>query len=68
MNVDFLQQQKPNEERGNEDLGPLSLNAFDLIILSQGLNLSTLFDRGQVQLARATKISCIISKIHEYPE
>lgn len=32
----------------NEDMGPLVLNAFDLIILSQGLNLSALFDRGQV--------------------
>uniref|UniRef100_A0A2P2KMB4 non-specific serine/threonine protein kinase n=2 Tax=Rhizophora mucronata TaxID=61149 RepID=A0A2P2KMB4_RHIMU len=28
-------------------MGPLILNAFDLIILSQGLNLATLFDRGQ---------------------
>lgn len=33
----------------NEDMGPLVLNAFDLIILSQGLNLSSLFDRGKVQ-------------------
>ncbi|KAH7650937.1 Non-specific serine/threonine protein kinase protein [Dioscorea alata] len=34
-----------NTQAGNEEFGPLSLNAFDLIILSQGLNLSALFDR-----------------------
>ncbi|KAI4321097.1 hypothetical protein MLD38_034518 [Melastoma candidum] len=38
---------KPSEETGDEDMGPLILNAFDLIVLSQGLNLSTLFDRGR---------------------
>ncbi|PHT50884.1 CBL-interacting serine/threonine-protein kinase 8 [Capsicum baccatum] len=36
-----------NEQCHNADAGPLALNAFDLIILSQGLNLSILFDRGQ---------------------
>ncbi|WOK92547.1 CBL-interacting protein kinase 8 isoform X2 [Canna indica] len=36
-----------NEQSKNEELGPLNLNAFDLIILSQGLNLSTLFERRQ---------------------
>lgn len=41
------EEQQPNEESGNEDMRPLILNAFDLIILSQGLNLSALFDRGQ---------------------
>ncbi|XP_051150634.1 CBL-interacting serine/threonine-protein kinase 8 [Andrographis paniculata] len=35
----------PSEQRGNDDMRPLVLNAFDLIILSQGLNLSSLFDR-----------------------
>lgn len=29
-------------------MGPLVLNAFDLIILSQGLNLASLFDRRPV--------------------
>ncbi|KAJ3695671.1 hypothetical protein LUZ60_001048 [Juncus effusus] len=33
------------QNRNNEELGPLNLNAFDLIMLSQGLNLSSLFDR-----------------------
>ncbi|XP_047342101.1 CBL-interacting serine/threonine-protein kinase 8-like [Impatiens glandulifera] len=46
-----------HEEEGNivdqyrrseeEEESPLTLNAFDLITLSQGLNLSTMFDRGQ---------------------
>ncbi|XP_074583168.1 CBL-interacting protein kinase 8-like [Curcuma longa] len=36
-----------NEQSRNEELGPLNLNAFDLIILSEGLNLATLFDRRQ---------------------
>nr|XP_009790122.1 PREDICTED: CBL-interacting serine/threonine-protein kinase 8 isoform X2 [Nicotiana sylvestris] len=38
---------RSNEQCDNADAGPLALNAFDLIILSQGLNLSVLFDRGQ---------------------
>ncbi|XP_019258302.1 PREDICTED: CBL-interacting serine/threonine-protein kinase 8-like isoform X2 [Nicotiana attenuata] len=41
------EEERPNEQCDNADAGPLSLNAFDLIILSQGLNLSILFDRGQ---------------------
>ncbi|KAJ4701510.1 Non-specific serine/threonine protein kinase [Melia azedarach] len=44
-----------NEQCGNEDMGPLNLNAFDLIILSQGLNLSTLFDRGQDSVKHQTR-------------
>lgn len=34
-----------NEQLQKEESGPLVLNAFDLIILSQGLNLASLFDR-----------------------
>ncbi|PKI64859.1 hypothetical protein CRG98_014774, partial [Punica granatum] len=49
------ERQKSTEETGNEDLGPLILNAFDLIILSQGLNLSTLFDRGQDSIKYQTR-------------
>lgn len=36
-------------------MSPLALNAFDLIILSQGLNLGTMFDRGQVWLLVSIK-------------
>nr|KAJ0190312.1 hypothetical protein LSAT_V11C800403930 [Lactuca sativa] len=36
-----------DEQQIDEDACPLSLNAFDMIILSQGLNLSSMFDRGQ---------------------
>lgn len=43
-----LQEQKADEQDGAGDMGPLTLNAFDLIILSPGLNLATLFDRGKV--------------------
>ncbi|KAI9200698.1 hypothetical protein LWI28_011808 [Acer negundo] len=38
-----------------EDMGPLNLNAFDLIILSQGLNLSSLFDRGEDSVKHQTR-------------
>lgn len=43
-----LKDQRANQQCENEDTGPLILNAFDMIILSQGLNLASLFDRGQV--------------------
>jgi len=42
-------QEQTYAQDGTRDTGPLTLNAFDLIILSQGLNLATLFDRGKVQ-------------------
>lgn len=44
---DDTEEEATNEHCDNADAGPLALNAFDLIILSQGLNLSILFDRGQ---------------------
>ncbi|CAE6179114.1 unnamed protein product [Arabidopsis arenosa] len=40
---------------GTGDTGPLTLNAFDLIILSQGLNLATLFDRGKDSMKHQTR-------------
>lgn len=43
-----LKDPRVNQQCESDDGGPLLLNAFDLIILSQGLNLATLFDRGQV--------------------
>ncbi|PON59624.1 Calcium/calmodulin-dependent/calcium-dependent protein kinase [Parasponia andersonii] len=49
------EEQRATERRGNEDVGPLILNAFDLIILSQGLNLATLFDRGQDSMKYQTR-------------
>ncbi|XP_007018316.2 PREDICTED: CBL-interacting serine/threonine-protein kinase 8 isoform X1 [Theobroma cacao] len=48
-------EERGNEQSGNEDMGPLILNAFDLIILSQGLNLATLFDRGQDSMKYQTR-------------
>ncbi|KAL4296319.1 hypothetical protein GQ457_12G016920 [Hibiscus cannabinus] len=52
-NVD--KEERGDEPSGNEDTGPLSLNAFDLIILSQGLNLATLFDRGKDNMKYQTR-------------
>jgi hypothetical protein len=43
-----LKDQRDNPQCEIEDTGPLTLNAFDMIMLSQGLNLATIFDRGQV--------------------
>ncbi|XP_071923945.1 CBL-interacting serine/threonine-protein kinase 8-like isoform X2 [Coffea arabica] len=49
------EEEQTNEQCGNEDVGPLVLNAFDLIILSQGLNLSALFDRKQDLVKNQTR-------------
>ncbi|GMH14033.1 hypothetical protein Nepgr_015874 [Nepenthes gracilis] len=46
---------KDYQQSVNENAGPLILNVFDLIILSQGLNLSTLFDRGQDSVKHQTR-------------
>jgi hypothetical protein len=42
-----------NVERNDE--GPLMMNAFEMITLSQGLNLSALFDRRQDFVKRQTR-------------
>ncbi|KAH1262821.1 CBL-interacting serine/threonine-protein kinase 8 [Glycine soja] len=47
--------QRTNQQCENDDMGPLTLNAFDMIILSQGLNLATLFDRGQDSMKYETR-------------
>ncbi|KAK4344389.1 hypothetical protein RND71_037483 [Anisodus tanguticus] len=39
------------EKSENSDSGPLVMNAFEMITLSQGLNLSALFDRRQVNFS-----------------
>ncbi|KAL6184517.1 hypothetical protein ACLB2K_045918 [Fragaria x ananassa] len=44
---DETEEERDSEHQGSEDMGPLVLNAFDLIILSQGLNLASMFDRGK---------------------
>ncbi|KAK7282922.1 hypothetical protein RIF29_12045 [Crotalaria pallida] len=49
------EESKANQPCENEDMGPLMLNAFDLIILSQGLNLATIFDRGQDNVKHQTR-------------
>lgn len=46
--VGISQDQYAEERTDNKDGGPLLMNAFEMITLSQGLNLSALFDRRQV--------------------
>ncbi|XP_016485936.1 CBL-interacting serine/threonine-protein kinase 24-like isoform X1 [Nicotiana tabacum] len=44
-----------SEKSENSDSGPLVMNAFEMITLSQGLNLSALFDRRQDYVKRQTR-------------
>ncbi|KAK4265166.1 hypothetical protein QN277_026252 [Acacia crassicarpa] len=43
------------ERSENSEGSPLTMNAFEMITLSQGLNLSTLFDRRQDYIKRQTR-------------
>ncbi|KAL0432640.1 UNVERIFIED_CONTAM: CBL-interacting serine/threonine-protein kinase [Sesamum latifolium] len=54
-NMEERLEELPTEQCGSDDMGPLVLNAFDLIILSQGLNLSALFDRRKDSLKHQTR-------------
>ncbi|XP_039813200.1 CBL-interacting protein kinase 8-like isoform X1 [Panicum virgatum] len=47
VNAAFDNPEEDNEDAFDDEAGPLTLNAFDLIILSRGLNLAALFDRRQ---------------------
>ncbi|XP_043700277.1 CBL-interacting serine/threonine-protein kinase 24-like [Telopea speciosissima] len=44
-----------SEQSGGNEKGPLMMNAFEMITLSQGLNLSALFDRRQDYVKRQTR-------------
>ena len=44
------QDQYVNDQREFDESRPYTMNAFELITLSQGFNLSALFDRRQVSL------------------
>ncbi|KAH1245107.1 CBL-interacting serine/threonine-protein kinase 8 [Glycine soja] len=52
---DDAEEPRADQQCDKEDMGPLMLNAFDLIILSQGLNLATIFDRGQDSVKYQTR-------------
>ncbi|KAM7511506.1 hypothetical protein LguiB_010381 [Lonicera macranthoides] len=58
------------DQSGKKENGPLMMNAFEMITLSQGLNLSPLFDRRQDYVKRQTRFISrqpakdIISTIH----
>ncbi|XP_057508938.1 CBL-interacting serine/threonine-protein kinase 24-like isoform X2 [Actinidia eriantha] len=50
-----IEDQYVTEQSANNDTGPLVMNAFEMITLSQGLNLSALFDRHQDFVMRQTR-------------
>ncbi|KAK9697844.1 hypothetical protein RND81_08G065000 [Saponaria officinalis] len=52
---DDIEDQYVTEQARNLDRGPLFMNAFEMITLSQGLNLSALFDRRQDFVKRQTR-------------
>ncbi|KAK7385422.1 hypothetical protein VNO78_31140 [Psophocarpus tetragonolobus] len=52
---DNVEDQRTYQQCEDSDMGPLTLNAFDMIILSQGLNLATLFDRGKDSMKYETR-------------
>lgn len=49
----ILQEEYVADQSEKSDDGPLIMNAFEMITLSQGLNLSPLFDRRQVSSCQA---------------
>ncbi|KAF5190854.1 Cbl-interacting protein kinase [Thalictrum thalictroides] len=52
---DDIEDEYVSEQVDNSDNGPLVMNAFEMITLSQGLNLSALFDRRQDFVRRQTR-------------
>uniref|UniRef100_A0A5B6ZMB5 non-specific serine/threonine protein kinase n=1 Tax=Davidia involucrata TaxID=16924 RepID=A0A5B6ZMB5_DAVIN len=59
-----IEDQYVTEQCENNDNGPLIMNAFEMITLSQGLNLSALFDRRQDYVKRQTRfVSCQPAKV-----
>ncbi|XP_056162052.1 CBL-interacting serine/threonine-protein kinase 24-like isoform X2 [Syzygium oleosum] len=52
---DDIKEQYVDEQSESKDGGPLIMNAFEMIALSQGLNLSSLFDRQQDYIKRQTR-------------
>lgn len=63
MTIGILQNNYVAEQSENHEGGPLIMNAFEMITLSQGLNLSALFDRGQVELSTIPEVhKCLWSQ------
>lgn len=52
---DDSEEQYVNDQGDGVDSGPYTMNAFELITLSQGFNLSALFDRRQDHVKRQTR-------------
>ena len=58
----FHQDKYASEQVTQKDGGPLVMNAFEMITLSQGLDLSSLFDRQQViDLLLVGMVDCLLS-------
>ncbi|MCD9558439.1 CBL-interacting serine/threonine-protein kinase 24 [Datura stramonium] len=52
---DDIEEELVSEKFDNSESGPLVMNAFEMITLSQGLNLAALFDRRQDYVKRQTR-------------
>lgn len=71
---DDSEEQYVSEQREAKELGPSMMNAFELITLSQGLNLSALFETQQDHVKRQTRFiskkpaKVIISKLESAVE
>ncbi|KAJ7978925.1 Non-specific serine/threonine protein kinase [Quillaja saponaria] len=71
---DDIEERYVAEQKENTEGGPLIMNAFEMITLSQGLNLSSLFDRHQDYIKRQTRFvsrkpaNVIISSIEAVAE
>lgn len=57
--VEDLQDLYVAEQSEENEGGPLIMNAFEMITLSQGLNLSALFDRRQVRIFNILGLKCL---------
>ncbi|XP_011020137.1 PREDICTED: CBL-interacting serine/threonine-protein kinase 24-like isoform X3 [Populus euphratica] len=55
VHADDIEDHYVAEQLENSEGGPVVMNAFEMIALSQGLNLSALFDRHQTRLERISE-------------
>lgn len=63
LNVHCVAQNSENlvvERREEGSVAPVTMNAFELISKSQGLNLSSLFEKQMVHVDLIRKMNCIL--------
>lgn len=53
------------ERREDGPVAPVTMNAFELISTSQGLNLGTLFEKQMVCWTSAVGLGCMISDVRK---